>query len=141
MVEHYCHQCAIKMGIPAAVPTDRLFDTPYQLVKYMKHTAPGTAYPINSVFSSPGTAEYAKYIVNTMGSGWYQVDDQGRYNMTWYAGSALGAEFRGGTFHMLANGVRVVCYHNEFKIHGFPDAKIIPATTCLRCGKPIPYEP
>ena len=141
MSQHFCHSCAIKMGIPAAALADRLFDTPYQLAKYMKHTAPGTAYPINSVFSSPGTAGYANYIVNTMGSGWYQVDDRGRYNMTWYAGSQTGAEYHGSTFHVPASGVKVVCYQDEFKIHAFPDAAIIPATTCLRCGKPIPYEP
>jgi len=128
------------MGVPSAAPTERLFDTPYQLDKYMKHTAPGTAYPINSVFSSPGTAEYANYIVSAVGSGWYQLDDRGRYNMTWYAGTQTGAEYRGGTFHMPARGVRVVCYHDEFKIHAYPDAAIIPASSCLLCGKAIPYD-
>ena len=129
------------MGIPAAAPTDRLFDTSYQLGKYMKHTAPDTAYDINSVFSDPGTAAYAGYAVSTMGSGWYQIDDRGRYNMTWYAGSVVGAEYKGGIFHVPASGVKVVCYYDEFKIHAYPDATIIPATTCLRCGAPIPYEP
>jgi hypothetical protein len=141
MSQHFCHNCAIQMGIPATAPTDRLFDTSYQLTKYMKHTALGTAYPINSVFSTPGTAQYADYIVSTVGSGWYQVDDQGRYNMTWYAGSAVGAEYRNGTFHVPASGVKVVCYRDEYKIHAFPDAAIVRATTCLRCGAPIPYGP
>ncbi|SRR6266545_1586737 len=140
LTQHFCHSCATSMGIPAATPTERLFETPYQLAKYMKHTAPGTAYDINSVFSDPSTAAYAGYVVSIMGSGWYQVDDWGRYNMTWYAGSQTGAEYRGGTFHVPASGVKVVCYQDEFKIHAYPDAAIVPATTCLRCGIPIPYN-
>ncbi|NWF81565.1 MAG: hypothetical protein HXY37_16205 [Chloroflexi bacterium] len=139
MAEHYCHHCAAALGIPTAGTVGPLFNTPYQLAKYMKHTAPGTAYSINSIFASPGTAQYAHYVLNTTASGWYQVDDYGRYNMTWYAGTVTGAEYRGGTFHVPASGVKVVCYQDTHKIHAFPDAAIIPATTCLRCGKPIPY--
>jgi hypothetical protein len=129
------------MGVPAAGRTDRLLDTSYQLGKFMKHTAPGTAYPIVSVFSDPGTAQYANHIVSAVGSGWYQIDNGGRPNMAWYAGTQTGAEYRGGTFHMPASGVRVVCYYDAFKIHAYPDASILSATTCIGCGKPIPYEP
>lgn len=128
------------MGIPAVGRTDRLLDTRYQLEKYIKHTAPGTV-PVQSVFASPGTQAYADYIVNAAGSGWYQRDDQGSYSMVWYAGTQTGLEYRNGMFHAPASGVRVVCQDDEFKIHGYPDARIIPAISCDGCGRPIPYEP
>jgi hypothetical protein len=141
MVQHYCHSCAIALGIPATVQTDKLLDSQYQLDKFLKHTAPGTTYQINSIFADPGTASYAQYVVNTAGSGWYQVDDQGRHSMAWYAGSATGAEFRNGGFYLPANGIRLVCYSDEFKIHAFPDAEqTLSTVTCERCGRLIPYE-
>jgi len=142
MPHYFCHSCAMAMGIPATPQTDKLLDNRYQLEKFLKHTVPNTAYPISSVFSDPGTAAYAQYVVNTAGSGWFQIDDQGRNNMAWYAGSATGAEFRNGTFFLPANGIRLVCYYDEFKIHAFPDvAQGLNAVSCERCGRPVPYEP
>ena len=142
MSEHFCHSCASDLGIPASTEIDHLLGNQYQLEKFVKHTIPNTAYPISSIFSDPGTAAYAHYVVSTAGSGWYQVDDQGRYNMAWYAGQATGAEYHNGVFHIPASGIRLVSYYNEFKIHAFPDAAQELATaTCDRCGKPIPYEP
>lgn len=139
MSQHFCHKCALQLGIPGTASTDQLLGQSYQLDKFMKHTTLGTAYPVVSIFSTSGTAEYANYVVSTAGSGWFQVDDQGRHNMVWYAGRQTGAEFRNGTFYLPASGVKVVLYDNQYKIHAFPDAQILPATTCARCRTPIPY--
>jgi hypothetical protein len=100
---------------------------------------PGT-YSLNSVFPSPDLAQYQNYIVTTVGSGWVHEDANNRLSMTWYAGSQTGAEYRNGTFYLPASGVRVVCFENQFKIHAYPDASIIPASACSKCGAPIPYS-
>src|SRR4051794_35048412 len=78
MPQHFCHNCAAALGIPASPQTQDPLASHYQLAKFVKHTALGTIYPINSIFADPGTASYANYVVSTAGSGWFQVDDQGR---------------------------------------------------------------
>ncbi len=105
----------------------------------MKHSSPTASYNLNSVFSDPTYQAYSGYIVNTVASGLLEVDDQGRKNLMWFAGSQNGVEYRSGTFTAPTEGVKVVWSENESKLHAFPiAASPHRIEVCASCGNPIP---
>lgn len=135
MSQYYCHVCSTNLGIVnPEVPTE-ITDTSYQLVKFIKHTAPTGTYDINSVFSDPSTQAYRGYIVTGTLSGYVQIDDQGRKNLLWVAGKEIGATIDKGKGVTPADTVVVVFPEDEGRIHAFP----APSTrfgqeSCLNCG-------
>lgn len=139
-VRHYCHRCAVRRGLSVTAKTENLFDTPYQWGKIAKHTTLGNYPGTVSIFANQGTASYRDYVVNTAGSGWVEVDQWERTNLIWLAGTTTGTIYVGNQFLMPADGVKLVLYGNELKIHAYP-SRVIPSTVCSDCGSPIPYEP
>jgi hypothetical protein len=96
------------LGLLTPAVPGALTETQYQLEKYLKHTAPASAYNFNSVFTGPGSEMYQQYIVTTVASGHVQVDDQSRTNVVWVASDQTGISYSGGTFAGPNNAVKVV---------------------------------
>lgn len=138
-MQYYCIDCAISGGhLQRAVPTN-LFDTQYQLEKYLKHTTPLSTYNFNSIFSDPSTVAYRDYIVDTVSSGHVQVDNSGRINIVWVASRGTGVSYQNGNFHSNADAVKVVFHDDQFKIHGYPTQSTeLAGYNCCVCGKVIP---
>ena len=140
MSEYYCHKCAAIKGLmnPAS-PTD-LIGTPYQLDKFIKHTAPAGIYPVNSIFDNLDYSAYRDYVVYTSGSGCFEIDDQGRSNLIWIAGRKIGATFHNGVLIAPDDAVRVVFHDNEWKIHAFPTlSDPIQTKRCALCDALVAY--
>ena len=114
--------------------------TSYQLEKFIKHTAPTGVYSLNSVFSGPSYDQYHDYIITTTVSGSVQVDDRGRTNLLYFAGSGIGVTYENGRLSIPADTVVVVFHDNEWKIHAFPaDSDSFQYSICQNCGAPIFY--
>lgn len=136
----YCHDCAIALGLlrPAAPTT--LVDTQYQLDKYLKHTAPQSAYNFNTVFTAPGSLTYEKCLVSAIASGHVLVDSQNRVNVCWVASEQTGIALVDGKFVGPTHAVKVVLHHDDQKIHAFPiRTSDLSAQPCARCGRLVPY--
>lgn len=140
MADYYCHSCAVSESIVVPEIPQNLSGSDYQLDKFLKHTAPSTVYPgVNSIFDNPTYDSYKDFIVTTLASGSVQIDDYGRTNMVWYAGSGIGATYEDGAFTTHTDSVKVVLHDDELKIHAFPTASnVLESKTCLSCGKEIP---
>jgi hypothetical protein len=138
-MQYYCINCAIAGGqLKPAVPTN-LFDTQYQLEKYLKHTAPSSPYGFNSVFSDPSTVAYRNYIVTAVSSGHVQVHTSGRVNVIWVASEGTGISYQNGKFYFNADAVKVVFQDDQFKIHGYPtQSSELVGHACCVCGRVIP---
>src|SRR5690349_21403680 len=93
--QHYCHDCALKLGLVVPYDTSviNLTGSIYQLGKFMKHTIPATYAGYLSVFNRPDYADYLSYTVATSVSGSVEIDAQGRTNLIWYAGKHTGMTF------------------------------------------------
>jgi len=140
-LKNYCHSCAVASGIVKPSIESNLSGTTYKLEKFLKHTAPATAYPgINSVFHDPSYESYKNYIVTTQASGTAQIDDRGRTNMVWYAGSGIGAIYEDGEFRISANAVKLVLPNDDYKVHAYPItlSTLLESTKCELCGKKTP---
>jgi hypothetical protein len=128
------------LGLLTPAVPGALTETQYQLEKYLKHTAPASAYNFNSVFTGPGSEMYQHYIVTTVASGHVQVDDENRTNVVWVASDQTGISYSGGTFAGPNNAVKVVFHDDDKKIHGFPiHSSELKAAKCGICGRPVPY--
>lgn len=138
-MQYYCIDCAISGGqLQPAVPAN-LFDTQYQLEKYLKHTAPSSIYGFNSIFSDPSTVAYRDYIVTTVSSGHVQVDTSGKVNVIWVASRGTGISYQSGSFHSNADAVKVVFHDDQFKIHSYPtQSSELAGHNCCVCGRVIP---
>lgn len=138
MTEYYCHTCAIRLKLVSPAEPTTFSGNDYQLSKFMKHTMPSGWVGVNSVFTDPSYETYANYLVSTTHSGCLEIDDRGRKNMIWYAGSGTGLTYENGLFKFSGDGVKVVCAEDEHKIHGFPfDSAMIRPKFCHSCGKPV----
>lgn len=144
MIKRYCHKCAyVVLGFNRPSNISSLSGTAYQLSRYMKHTAPSSraiANPVNSIFDNPTYSSYKNYVVNAAASGWAELDNQGRVNMAWYAGSKNRITYHKGTFYAPTDGVKVVLLHDASRIHAFPIAdSSLSAFACGNCGANVPY--
>lgn len=120
------------------MPTS-LTGTPYQLGRFIKHTAPTGTYPINSIFDDPTYDTYCSYIVTGTISGLLEIDDGGRKNFIWYAGKYTGAEYRNGIYVAPTSGVKIVLPEDSTRLHAFPLlAQPRSINHCLNCGSPLP---
>ena len=137
MAIHYCHPCAAEERRLRKPPDGDLIGTTYQLEKYIKHTAPDPKYPVQSVFSTPSTQEYASYIIETMAAGSLEVDDRGRSNVIWAAGKETGFLFKQGCLIQPQDAVKVVLSSSTGEIHAFPaNSTGFLGVKCTRCGGP-----
>lgn len=136
MSEFYCHNCMVSSSaITPASPAD-LTGTQYQLEKYVKHTMPSGSYPIISVFSDPTFQTYRDYVVNTSASGCLEIDDRGRKNLVWVAGSTVGITIQNGSAIVPNDAVKVVYPEDGKRMHAFPTASSdIQTRTCKVCGR------
>lgn len=138
MNQYYCHACAIRCGKLKPADPIELTGTQYQLEKFIKHTAPSTTYPLNSVFTGPASESYRNYIVTAVASGCVQIDGN-RTNIVWVASATTGFTSRNGSFVARNDAVKVVFHDDQFKIHGFPSGSTeFGSATCIDCGKPVP---
>jgi hypothetical protein len=121
------------------VDVTRLTETEYQLEKYLKHTAPTSAYLFNTVFPSPGSATYADYVIAAVNSGHVEIDAKERINIIYVASSTTGMALSAGRFIGPTDAVKLVLPHDEERLHAFPilveDIEPLP---CDRCGKLVP---
>ena len=119
---------------------DRLTDNRYKLEKYRKHTDPSSSSYYKTVFTDVTSESYQKHIVTAVASGYVQVDTQNRVNIVWVGSETTGIALKGGNFIGNMSAVKVVYHSNTNKIHGYPIAvSELKLTTCMQCGKTIPY--
>lgn len=129
----------MRVGLLKPTAPISLTATQYQLDKYLKHTSPISSYDFYSVFTSPGSETYERYIVTTLASGSVQVDNQGRTNVVWVASEQTGISYEDGTFVGPTNAVKVVFHNDDNKIHGFPiHSSELSTSYCVVCGRPVP---
>jgi hypothetical protein len=128
----------LALGLISASIPGTLTGTPYQLEKYIKHTSPTGSYPVNSVFDDPGYDSYRDYVVSATCSGSAWVDDSGRTNVLWLAGSPIGAVWCHGQLALSADTVLIVLQNDHWRLHAFPvDSAQFGTAHCAQCGKPV----
>lgn len=123
MREYYCHTCALRHAIINPLDTSmlNLTGTPYQLGKYIRHTAPTGGYEnLLSVFNRPEYINYLDYTVNTSLSGCAEIDSFGRTNLIWYASKHVGITYSGSKYYCPDDSIKVVLHDNVTLIHSFP---------------------
>ena len=142
MTQYYCHQCAISNSLVRPASPSSLNDTPCKMDKFIKHTAPSASaiYPINSVFNDPTYQAYENHVVNAAASGFLEIDDLGRKNIIWFAGSQIGVEYHDGVFVAPTDGVKLVLPEDDDRLHAFSiGSSPLRSTLCASCGRPIPF--
>lgn len=142
MAQYYCHQCAISKSLVTPVSPSSLTDTPYKAGKFIKHTAPSASsiYPINSVFNDPTYQAYENHFVNAAASGFLEIDDHGRKNIIWFAGSQIGVEYHNGVFVAPTDGVKLVLPEDDNRLHPFSiGSSPMKSALCASCGRLIPF--
>lgn len=140
MKKYYCHDCAITNGLLKPAVPSPLTATQYQLDKYLKHTAPTSNYAFNTVFTTPASETYQKYIVTAVASGHVQIDDKGRVNIVWVASEQTGITYQNGVFVGPTNTVKVVFHDDDNRVHGFPiHSSELAVARCVVCRRPVPY--
>ena len=140
MSTHYCHSCAVALGMVAPTLLGPLQQTQYQLSKFIKHTAPTGTYPKNSIFHQPDHQAYEKYIVTAAASGYLEIDDHGRKNLIYFAGQETGLCRDGSGFSWPCSGVTVVLSHDLAKAHAFPADCAPECRVCANCGCLVPFD-
>ncbi len=141
MSKYYCHNCAVETEILIPLePVDlNLSGTPYQLNKYLKHTAPTNMDGFISVFDDPTYDKYENWCITASLSGCVEVDDSSRINVIYYAGYDIGITFNSGIPVCCGDTVKLVLHQNEDKVHGYPvlSGATMAVTHCTHCGNPI----
>lgn len=138
MNKYYCHKCSAEKGYLNSVENLNFTGSSYQLSKFLKHTVPSTQNGLLSVFNSGCYGQYKNYIVNTMASGSTEIDDYGRKNIVWFAGSNTGLSYRDGNLEMPIDSVKVVLSDSDSKIHAFPtSSNEIHYKKCAECRNDI----
>jgi hypothetical protein len=142
---YYCHNCARKLGHVAPVAPSTLgvstYPNQYQLDKFIKHTTSTGLYPNYSFFQDPTWGSYLGHLVSTLASGCLEIDDAGRKNLIFFAGSTTGMQFMNGQFVAPCNGVMAVLTESSTHCHAFPSHFHPESQTCATCGTPVPYDP
>lgn len=139
--KHYCHDCALRLGLftPYDTSTLNLTGNAYQFGKFMKHTLPTGYAGVLSVFNRPDYAPYLDYTVTSLLSGCAEIDSQGRTNMIWYAGKNTGLTFNNGKFYCADDAIKVVLHNDVTLIHSFPaNYGLHYVSRCLNCDRYIP---
>ncbi|MDH5179489.1 MAG: hypothetical protein OEZ39_05550 [Gammaproteobacteria bacterium] len=138
---YYCHECAAQIGMLGSPPIgDDLADNSYKLEKYLKHTIPNSYANYKTVFTGVTSKSYQNYIVTAVSSGHVQIDDSNRINIVWVGSDSTGIALEAGKYIGEMSAVKVVCYSDTNKIHGYPiKVSELNAASCAQCGKPIPY--
>jgi len=139
MPKYYCHECAIKLNLLSNnYPVTNFTGSSEQLRKFIKHTTPTQSYDINSIFNDKTYSNYKDYIVNTLASGSVEIDDKNRKNIVYCAGKNIGFTYISGSIQIPTDAVKVVLYHNSYKIHSYPTGSAgFVNNVCDNCGKNI----
>ena len=138
MPVYYCHNSTDALCLLRDFPVQPSIGTTYQLDKYLKHTVPSAQYPLQSVFKSPSTEEYGRYIVDAGGAGPVEIDDVGRKNAIFVAGSNSGFRYEYGQLTQPLDAVKIVLSSSTGKIHAYPEGSTNFSTQrCAECGCPI----
>lgn len=142
MPTYYCYKCVRKYELVSPVddPTD-LTASQYQLDKFIKHTDPTGVYTTNSVFLDSSWSTYQGYIVTTASSGSLEIDDKGRKNLIYFAGSETGLRYDNGVFTATCSGVVLVCSEDTGRFHAFPSDFQPESRKCAICGEAVPFDP
>ena len=140
MSVYYCHKCSVDLNFIKDYVAENLLGSTYQMDKYIKHTWPSTAFPVQSVFSSPSTQLYGKYIIDAKFAGSVEIDAKNRKNIIYVAGEQCGFLYENGQLARPQNAVKVVLSSSTGKIHAFPESSTNFSTAeCAKCGKPIVF--
>ena len=136
MTTLYCYPCATARGLTAGAVPSNLTGSSYQVDKFIKHTIPqGAGDRLTGVFSDPSYDAYSGYIVSSSLSGSVEIDDSGRTNRVWYAGSEIGASWRDGQPVLPNDAVKLVKEHDQGKVHAFSISSApYSGETCTDCG-------
>jgi hypothetical protein len=135
---YYCHDCAFSNRLVIPASPANLTAGSYQLSKYLRHTAPAGSQGIVSVFSD--STKYKEYWVNVTASGCLEIDELGRKNLVWFAGSKIGLTFRDGVYSASCEMVKVVLPESPSGVHLYPiSIDEVGVRTCASCGAPVPF--
>ncbi|MCE0496576.1 MAG: hypothetical protein LV481_01330 [Methylacidiphilales bacterium] len=141
MADHYCHECALRLGLltPVVAPTSNITGSTYQLGKFMKHTMPTNYAGVLSIFDRPEYTPYLDYTVTTAASGSVEVDAQNRVNLIWYAGKHVGMTFEDGIYYCPDDAIKVVLHHDITLVHSFSaNYEFQYINRCKNCDRYIP---
>lgn len=137
MATYFCHQCALQMGHLPSTGLSLPIGSTYQRDKHAKHLHASTAYSLQSVFTSPSTKAWDKWIVSASLAGSVQFDAQGRKNILWAAGKHTGFEYRHGTLSRPLDAIKVVLSTDLAKVHAYPQSSTTFRTArCAGCDGP-----
>ena len=141
MNKYYCHDCAAVNGTLRPPPKgETLTDNAYKLEKYIKHTLPNSSIDYKTVFTGISSESYQHYVVTAVASGHVQIDNKNRVNIVWIGSETTGIALQGGRFIGNMKAVKVVCYSDTNRIHGYPiSVSEINSARCVQCGRIIPY--
>lgn len=135
---YYCHSCNSQLGIIVPADPASLTGTQYQLDKFIKHTAPTGAYPVNSVFDTPRYDDIKDYWLRTTASGAVEVDHLGRKNLIYFADKSTGVTLINQQPVASGDAIKVVLPELEKKVHLYPVTTTgMSLRTCSQCGNPI----
>ena len=138
MANIYCHQCTLDLRIVSPASPASLTGTQYQLVKFIKHTAPTGSYPVNSIFDDPSYETYESYVVSAASSGSALVRDDGRVNLLWLAGKQIGVRIENGQILAPADSVVLVLAGDRYHMHAYPEvSSALGVYDCARCGRNV----
>jgi hypothetical protein len=140
-MKHYCHQCAIRLGLIAPIDpiTQNITGSQYQFEKFVKHTAPTNYKGLLSVFFTQDFPQYQNYTINGTVSGSLQIDDLNRKNLIWYAGRDVGITYENGLYKVPNDAVKVVLSDISTGIHAFPvNFELQYVERCLSCDRVLP---
>lgn len=142
-----CDICAVQTGIrPVSwniLTNNYTGNKDYQLEKFYDHTITGhrTSSDPVSLLDDPKYETYKGYIVNTLFSGYYEIDYRGRVNKTMYLGNKIGVNFDPKTKQPLHDEhfFKVVKWTEATGVHGYSFEQMSgsPSNFCTKCGKKL----
>jgi hypothetical protein len=134
----YCRECGAKNGLLNTATGFNPTGSPYQRVRFIKHTTPTGIYPINSVFDDPSFTGYSGYLASAITLGCLEVDNWGRSNRVWDAGKRVGQTLDPNAAPRPDSAVKAVLPYSPTAVHAFSTASdLISSGRCASCGGPL----
>ena len=132
----YCITC--RSGYVSPVLPVSGYMTLYQSGRCVKHMAPVSSYPKNSVFASSDLGAYYGLLTAAVNSGSLEVDASGRKSLVYSPGWRTGTLYQSGLAPVPCISVSVVCTEHSGFIHGYPSTVASGSQVCSACGRPVP---
>jgi hypothetical protein len=130
-----CHDCAVQKNNIPNFNVNHIFQTTYQVHKFIKHTALNTGKSDKSIFLTRSTAAYDSYSAMTYERGFIEVEDNGNHSLIAITTDVIGTMYSGGFPIYDCNGVKTVLTTSQEKIHTYPISSTQYASAyCRTCG-------